>query len=203
VTVSNLGYDDPAVIDKRIHTNQRTISGNALEDQYVQEGESAYPTYTVIASGISVATSASHVLQIMADGTNYTRLKALRISLTDDVPASASALLIELYRLSTAGTGGSAVTPAPSDTADTYAGGAMTLPSSKGTEGAKLDQWRLWLPSAVAGGQRDKATWVYRPGMKPRIFGVATTAGIAFKVNTGVASATIDIVAEFITTSYL
>ena len=80
MTVSTIGVVDAGSPDKYIHTEGRTISGTVRQDQYVQQGESAYPTYSAIASNISIATTADHVLQVMADGTNYTRLQRVRIS---------------------------------------------------------------------------------------------------------------------------
>ena len=179
MTVDSIGVTTGT--DKYLHTSSRSISAVTRHDQYVQLGEGDYPSYEAQALGISVATTAAHVLQVMADGTNYTRLKSVSITPTDDIPAAATVLIVSLVRLSTAGTGGSAVTARPFDTADTYAGGAMTLPSAKGTEGAEIFRWRVPLPAA-----------------HPFVSG-----GLIWEARLGVSSCTVDIIAIFSVTSYL
>ena len=189
---------------KNRHTNQRTISAVAREDAYVQLGEPDYPTYVTRADTISIATSADHILQIMADGTSYSRLLRYWIAFTDDRPASDLSPQIGLLRLSTAGTGGTALTPSAHDTADTYAGGAMTLPTAKGTEGAQIHYHYFNIPTAFpSSAVYERIYWEAHPRAKPIIFGTAVTAGIAWKITTGIASATISIHAEFTVTSYL
>jgi hypothetical protein len=205
VTVSSIGVDDAATPDKYLHTEQRTISSVAREDQYVQLGQSAYPTYNVRAPGISIATTADHILQIMADGTNYTRLVAYRITMTDDRPAGDNVAQIALHRLSTAGTGGGAGGGAsPYDTADTYGGGVMTLPTAKGTEGAVVHYRYVNITTAFPSGHDGVlAEWRVPPYGKPIIFGTGTGAGLAWKIVSGVASCTINIEAEIVVSSYL
>lgn len=188
--------------DKYLHTNSRSISSQTREDQYILPGEAAYPTFAAIASNISLATSASHLLFIQADGTLYSRLKRVVITPTNDIPAAASVAQIQIVRTSTAGSGGSSVTCQPFDTADSYSGTAQTLPSSKGTEGVVL--WECWLPlPAALGDSLAVRSWEPPQGGKPIVFGTGTGAGICFKVVTGIASATVTIVAEFTTTTYL
>ena len=203
MTVSTVGVAEPVAPDAFLHTNARTIALVDREDQYVLPGQNAYATYTAIADGITIETTASHLLMIQADGTNYTRLLRAWVTPTDDVPAAASVVNIEIVRTTTAGSSGSAVTPAPMDTADTYAGVVQTLPSSKGTEGAVLWQRRVALPATAAITVPSVPFYEASRWGKPIVFGAGTGAGIVFKVEAGVASATVDIVAEFITSSYL
>lgn len=199
MSVSVVGVSEGS--DAFLHTDVRTISAVAREDQFVQLGEPTYPTYTVLATNISVATTADHVLQVMGDGTNYSRIVGVRVRQVA-LASAASQLGIQVIRLSTAGTGGSAVTPRPLDAGDSaYAGGAMTLPSSKGTEGVELYRWRLGLVAAQP--VVETLAWVAPLRGKPIIFGTGTGNGIAFKVTTGVTSATVDIVVDMIVTSYL
>jgi hypothetical protein len=51
---------------KKLHTNQRTIGANNVEDEYVIPGEYPLATYFVQANAVSIATAAAHVIQIMA-----------------------------------------------------------------------------------------------------------------------------------------
>jgi hypothetical protein len=205
MTVSLVGVDEPAGSpDKNLHTNARTISSVAREDQYVQLGQPAYPTFVARASGISIATTADHILQIMADGTNYTRLVAYRITLTDDRPAADNVAQVALHRITTAGTGGSSAGVTAYDTAETYSGGAMTLPTAKGTEGAVVHYRYLMIPTAFPSGHNGVlAEWEVPAYGKPIIFGTGTGAGLAWKIVSGVASCTINIEAEFVVTTYL
>lgn len=190
--------------DAYLDTVSRTIDSQERHAQRHIAGWSGDPTYVVRASGISVATTAAHILQVMGDGTNYSRILRYRITPTDDIPAAASVLSIQLVRLTTAGTGGSAVTPRGYDPADSaYGGGAQTLPSSKGTEGNALLQHRIQLPASLPFlSVASTWTWEASPFGKPIIFGTGTTSGIVWKVETGVASCTVDVVVEFSVTSY-
>lgn len=189
-------------VGKNLHSDARTISAVVREDQYVQQGEPAYPTYSVALTTLSVATTADHIVQLMGDGTNYCRLKEVKISQAA-LSAAASTVLIRLYRLSTAGTGGTAVTARPADEGDgAYAGGIMTLPTVKGTEGVLLWQWRL--PLVAAQPMTGMVEWHARPDTKPFIWGTADTNGLAFKVITGIATTpTVDFACVFTVTSYL
>ena len=200
MTVSTIGVADADTPDKYLWTEQRTVSSVAREAQYVLEGESAYPTYCANATNVSIATTADHVLQLMGDGTNYSRLK--RVTIYPYFATADGTLRISLLRISSAGTGGTSVTPRPYDTADTYAGGAMTLPSSKGTEGVTLQVWNAMIRGGTV--KLDQPIiWEPPRGAKPIIFGTATTNGLAFKIIAGITGGTVDINAEFITTSYL
>ena len=205
MAVSAIGVDDAATPDHYLHYNARTISAVSREDQYVLPGQNAYPTYIARADGISIATVDSHVLQIMADGTNYSRLLRYWITATSDGPVADTTIQIGLVRLTTAGTGGSAVTPAPYDTADTYAGGAMTLPSSKGTESTTLHRWFLNAESAPASTNAFSQDFVWEASRwaKPIIFGTGTGAGLCWKVIQEVASCSLSIHAEFVVSSFL
>ncbi len=203
MSVSTIGVADAAAPDKYLHTEQRTISGTAREDQYVLPGQSQNPTYSVSAINVSTATANSHILQIMGDGTNYSRLQRLYITPTADIPAAVTVGNFILARLSSAGTGGGSVAVRPYDTADSYGVAGMTLATSKGTEAGTLYDWRMVLPGTLANGGHDRIVWEALPGMKPIIFGPATSSGIAFKNVTAIASCTVDVVAEFTTTTYL
>lgn len=200
MTVSSIQVSEGA--GKYIHTASRSISSVTREDQYVQLGQPDYPTYGTIVSAVSIATTSDHLLQIMADGTNYCRLLYLDVQITDDYPASGSVSLIQIVRLSTAGTGGSTITPRGFDPADTFGGAAMSLPTAKGTEGNILWQRRFGM---AASNPQVIMPPIFDAGLigKPIIFGTSTATGIAIKLGPGIASCTADVVAKFIVTSYL
>lgn len=198
---SVLGWDDPDSPDKYLDTWQRTVDGTAKEDQFVLPAEHAVASYSALGSAISLATSADHIMAIQADGTLYTRIRRIFIA---QVAAAGSGTLgvIEVIRTTTAGTGGTAITPRPYDTGDSaYGGDVRSLPTAKGTEGVVLARRRIWLTNSIA-AQPNSIEIVARTDMKPIIIQPATTNGICLKIVTGVASATADITVEFVTTTF-
>lgn len=205
-TLSLLGWSDGA--GKNWETATRTRNAVAYEDPVVLLGEPYQPSYTALAATISIATSADHVIEIMADGTLYTRIK--RIYVEQVVGATTATLArLQILRISTAGTGGTAVTARPYDAADTYAGTAMTLPTVKGTEGNIILQKRLQIltTAQVAATTTNPNSWEWLTqelkGIKPIIIGPAVTDGIALKIITGIATATVDVTVEFTTDTAL
>ena len=190
--------------DKYLGSTSRSVGGTAREEQYIIEGQATLPTYSIIADDVSVATANDHLIQIMADGTNYTRLVSLRVEPTEDAPASNGYIKLGLYRLTTAGTTGTALNDAPYDTADSYAGDMRTLPGSKGTEGQLLRTFYMSMTTAPADEASPKyIEWTPPAGGKPIVFGNGTGDGIALKIIDNLASASVAITAEIITTSYL
>lgn len=188
--------------DKYLNSNSRSIGGTAREEQVVLEGQSALPTYNIQVDDASVATANAHILQVMADGSNYSRLVRWSMEFTDDIPAAADILKVGLYRLSTAGTGGTTVNDAPYDTADSYSGDMRTLPSSKGTEGQLLQT--VYLPIlSTADPVARRYVWEPPPYGKPIVFGTGTSDGLAWKVIDNISSAAVTISAEIVTTPYL
>jgi len=162
----------------------------------------AEDSYTALASNIAVVTANSHILQLMSDNTNYTRVSRIRIQQTG-VANAAVTVKFQIIRLTTAGTGGSAVTPRPHDEADTFAGAAMTLPSSKGTEGEVLDEIWLGMVAAAPFTNDNKAIWTPAPWAKPIIIDTATSDGLAIKNITSDSAGDVSVSVDFFTTSYL
>jgi hypothetical protein len=183
-----------------LHTWQRSISSVNREDQYVQLGEPALPTFTAIASGISTATATSHLMQIMSGSSTYTRILAVELY-QDAAAGSTTSSVISLVRLSTAGSTGTTVTPRAMDGGDTANATALTLPSSKGTEGAFLYQ-RPYLLTAT---NPSTQVWEWRASDrgKPIVISAGTSQGLCIRNVTGVATATITIVVTFTETAWL
>lgn len=136
----------------KLHTNQRTIGVNTVEQQVGLNGEQYLATYTIPTASTSVATANAHLLQIMAGASLPVYLR--RIVIYQSVAVTTAAIATwELWRLSTAGTGGTSVTPAPLDSTDSASGAAaMTLPTAKGTEGTKLWSGTVQLIQTVGTG---------------------------------------------------
>jgi hypothetical protein len=123
---------------KKLHTFQRTIGANVVEDEIVQIGEQYLPTYTVVTASTSAATSTSHLIQVMAGASLNLYIRRVWVYQAALI-TTAAIVPFTFQRLTTAGTGGTVVTPAPLDSLDPASGAtAMTLPTAKGTEGNTL-----------------------------------------------------------------
>lgn len=136
----------------KLHTFQKSIGVNTVEEEVGLAGEPYLAAYTVTTASTSVATANAHLLQIMAGASLPVYLR--RFTVYQSVAVTTAAIATwELWRLSSAGTGGTSVTPAPLDTADSASGAtAMTLPTGKGTETTKLWSGTVQLIQTVGTG---------------------------------------------------
>jgi hypothetical protein len=187
---------------KNLATFERTVGGQTVQDQRVVLAEAFLPTYSVsVTTAVSTATANSHLLQIMAGANKRVLLRRIYVTQLANAGANTSAVF-QLLRLTTAGTGGTAFTPRQLDPADGNAEAtAMTLPSSKGTEGNVL--WTgtgILLATAATAGSDMIIDLDYRAGLrtKPPTIAAGTSNGLALKLITAVASATVHIYAEFV-----
>jgi hypothetical protein len=182
---------------KKLHTDSKTVGANTVEDEYTLLGEVFLASYTVYAPAISGATAAAHCMQLMAGGTNKVRVRRITVQ---QVAAPAGANRFEIYRVTTAGTGGTAITARPYDTSDAAAGAAgMTLPTVKGTEGVVLGSL---LPQVItAAGTTAKWEWRQHERGKPITIPAGTTNGIVLKA-IGLAATTYDFEIEFTESSF-
>lgn len=189
----------------KLHTFQRTIGVNVVEDEFTVPGEYPLPTYAVVAPSVSIGTVNDHALQIMAGAAVYVRIRRIRVEQAA-LATTANTVTFSVIRLSTAGTGGTAITPVPFDTGEAAASAtAMTLPTAKGTEGGELVRRRFFsVQTAPVGGLVGVPhwEWVQLPGEKPIIISSGVTNGIAIKVVGAAAGATADISVEFIQTTF-
>jgi hypothetical protein len=193
---------------KKLDTWQRTKGANTVEEQSIVIGEHPLAQYTVSTlTAVSLATANDHLVQIMAGSSNRLRIRRIEVSQMA-LATTAGINQFALYRLTTAGTGGTSITPQLVDPADSAAGAtAMTLPSAKGTEGALL-----WTGSVVC-TQTVSAT----PAMNERLLVLdfdgnrlkpihvasGTSNGIALKNITARAAATALITVWFDETSWI
>jgi len=181
-----------------LHTNTRTISATTMHEEFTLPGEYPYATYILYAAGISAATAASHVAQIMAGSSLNVRIRRITVQ---QLVAPTGAVRLEIARLTSAGTGGGAITARPLDSADSAAGATgMQLPTVKGTEALIIGSLLPNMVSAV--GTATKWEWTQRPNGKPIIIAAGTSNGIALK-SSGLATATVDWEIEFVETAYV
>jgi hypothetical protein len=116
-----------------------TENSQVVLDQKVILGEQYLASYMVTPlAGVSTASANAHLLEIMAGASLNVRIRKIQIYQVTNATTVAIGKFI-IFRLSSAGTGGTVVTPAPLDPSDTAAGAtAMTLPSAAGSEGAQV-----------------------------------------------------------------
>lgn len=191
----------------KIHTWQRTIGANNVEDDFGLPGEYPLASYSVATpTSVSVATANDHVLEIMAGASLNVRIRRIRFEQSGNATAAGIGIL-EIWRLSSAGTGGTAISPSKLDTGDAAAGAnAMTLPTVKGTETTLMMRSALIYRQAVSAtaAQVDDAwEWVQLPGQKPLIIPAGAANGLAIKTASGVAAANVIVNVEFVETSFL
>ena len=179
---------------KKLHTFNRTIGANSVEDEVVLLGENYLASY--VANGaMSTATANSHLMQIMAGASLKVRIR--RIEITQQTLATTAAFgVISIYRLTTAGTGGTALTPALLDPGDGASGATqMQLPTVKGTEGANVyTAAAYFMQTAGASSIMPVPMFVAdfdRPRSKPLIIAAGTTNGVAIKMETAIAAAVV------------
>lgn len=189
-------------VGKKLHTWQRTVGANSVEDDFNLPGEYPLASYTVTATGVSSATAASHMMQIMAGASLNVRIRRIRVN---QLAAAAGVNTIDfsIVRLTTAGTGGTAITPSKLDNSDSASGAtAMTLPTVKGTEGSIAWDEAIWVGTAAIPPSPGRWEWVQHPFSKPILIPAGAANGIAIK-NTALASATFSIVVELVETSFI
>lgn len=186
----------------KLHTFNRTIGANSVEDEVVLNGNPYLASYTVLTGNTSVATANAHAAQLMAGAS--LNVYVTRIEVYQSVVATTAAFArLELFRLTTAGTGGTASTPAPHDTSDAASGATFqTLPTVKGTEGAGLYIEGSMFVQTVPTGGPNSASIVFqrdwdRAKIKPIRIAAGAANGIALKVIDAVANAQVVIDIEF------
>jgi len=187
----------------KISTWNRTIGANSVEEQFLLPGEYPYASYVVVAGGVSAATANAHLIQLMAGSSLNVRIRRIEIYQAG-LSSAVNTVAIDTFRLSSAGTGGGVVTPAPLDTTDSASGAtAQTLPSSKGTETTVLDRFRL---GVVAAQPTNLYTFqpLYAQGAntKPLMIPAGTANGIALKIVGNCAGLTLDVSIEFVETAF-
>jgi hypothetical protein len=193
---------------KKLHTFSRTVGANTVEDEFVVVGEQPLATYIATTSTVSTATADSHLVQVMAGASLPVYIRRIEVYQVG-LATTASLAQLLLFRLTSAGTGGTVLGPAPLDGTDAASGAtAMTLPTVKGTEAAaKFYSATAYLMQTLgASAQLNQPILVFdaeRLRSKALRITAGTTNGIALKIATsGVAAATVYINVWFSEASY-
>jgi hypothetical protein len=188
---------------KKVHFWDRVVGANTVLDEVVIPAEFYLATYTIIATNVSFATANDHALQIMAGASLNCRLSRITIHQAA-LAGAASVVALDLLRVTTAGTGGTAITPRPLDSADAAAGcTAMTIPTVKGTEGVTIGG-RYRIPAVAAqptNANRYERIWL--PNQKAPIIPAGAANGVVLKVIGNLATATWEIEVEVVERNFL
>lgn len=180
---------------KKLHTFNRTIGANSVEDEVVLSGLPYLATYAVAFAGIAVGTANDHILQIMAGATLNVYVHLIRFyqraSATTAVYAE-----FQLIRLTTAGTGGTVRSFLAHDSTDAAVGAtAMSLPTAKGTEGSVLavqDAYFTQTPGAAGLNFGPVFDWQpNNPLLKPIRIPAGTANGLCVKNTVAATAATV------------
>ena len=191
---------------KKLHTWQRTVGANIVENEVVILGDQYQASYVIdIGTAASVATANDHILQIMAGATLNTYIR--RISIWQVALATAAAYgTVQILRLTTAGTGGTAVAADKVDETDAVAGTTgIVIPGVKGTEGTRLYSWtNTYTQTISATPGKDALLFDREWGMriKPLRIPAGVANGICIKHVTAIAAASVWIVVELTEANY-
>ena len=181
----------------KAHSNTRVIGANTVHDEVVIPGEPYLASYTIVselAATSTLAVANDHLLQIMAGSTLKVYIRRIEV-IQYSVVTAAAFFLLRLHRLTTAGTGGTGVTPRPLDTTDAAAGTtAQVRPTSKGTEGVLVGGALPYTMQTLAASNAQMTpiyAWDFdRPRSKSLIIPAGTANGIAVKnISTAAAGA--------------
>jgi hypothetical protein len=201
---SYIPQTDADAAERLTRTVQRTDGADTVEEWLQAISEPFLPSYRVITAAVALSTANEHLIQIMAGST--LRVGIRRIQVLQAANATSTGVdAFSLYRLTSAGTGGTSYTPAPLDPADSASGAtAMTLPTAKGTEDTLIDTTLGLVHATVATvgltplftfdftTDRTKALWI----------AAGTSNGIAIKNLVADAAATVRIRAELVESSW-
>lgn len=179
---------------KKLHALSRTVNSQTVYDEAVTAAIPHLPSYIVRSYNASLATAGDHLLQIMAGSTNnvyITKLRMFQIVLATTLSLGQ----FSLVRLTSAGTGGTAITPLPLDTTDPASNAtAMRDPSSNGTEGDTLVTSSGVLLSAWGTDTGRPVPMIYdfdSPYTKPLRIPKGTTNGLAVRNVSAIAAASV------------
>lgn len=179
-------------------------TSSVVQDQKVILGEPYEATYSAVATNISGSTALSHMMEVMAGASLNVRIKYILVTQNSSTASGLLVMPFVIYRLTSAGTGGSAQSVGKWDNSDASAGAtAMTLPSAKGTETTALWAESTWADSASTTAAKSRLEWprAFVP-VKPIIIPAGVANGIAIKNANAVATATWDITVVFTETIY-
>lgn len=191
---------------KKLHTDQKTIGANNVEDEYILHGEPFLSTYVLTSQSTSIATANDHVLCLNAGASLNVYVR--RITVYQTVLATTAALTrFQILKTTTAApTGGTVRTPITLSALNPGVGATgMTLPTVKATEGGLV--WEgvtTVMQTAPTAGISNLMFDLSFDLLRAQSFRIAsgTTNGMCFKVITATAAASVTINITFSEANY-
>ena len=186
-----------------------TENGNVVQDEAVIFGEPYLATYNAASSstvGLSIAVVNTVLFQVQAGSALRVYIRSMRIYQLG-LATAATYCAFDVVRATSAGTGGTALTPAPLDTADAASGAtAMSAPSAAGTLTTTVDSAMAYLLQTMpaSGGANPLiAAWNWEsPRSKGLIIPAGVTNGIIVRNRSAVAAGTVMVAVELVEASF-
>ncbi len=181
---------------KLVHSFSRIIGSSFVDDISTIDGMPYYASYSVGSGGATVAVANDHAFQIRAGASLIVYVHELTV--VQHAPATTAAFMQwEVWRTTTAGTGGFVTGQDKLDTTDSSASVAfMQNPTAKGTESVRLDSYAAYVTQTpgVAGFQWPVLYRFKADGklLKPWRIPAGTTNCIVLKNVTAMAGAQVD-----------
>jgi len=190
-------------------TSSYTEGGVTVHDEKVIVGEPYLAEYRAHTgnTGVSTATVDAHLMQLMAGASLHVYVRRIRVY-QRAVATTASIVAVGLFRLTSAGTGGTAFTPSPLDAADGASGAtSMSLPTAKGTEGTQIEAITAYFTQTISATQTPRDVLLYDfdfRGLRQKGLRIpaGTANGIALRIRDATAAATVFWVVEFTEASW-
>lgn len=185
---------------KNLHTFNLTISGTSVEDEVMRLADQYLASYVIDQSASTYAAN-DHMLQIMAGGTNNDYVRRIRV-FQSVVSTTATIVTWQIFRLTTAGTGGTNNAVDKLDETDAGAGAtAMQIPTAKGTESTRLYAGTFATIQGLATTGKAETLLLdldfdKNPRLKPIRIAAGTSNGIALKLVTAAANTQLQVIAE-------
>lgn len=188
---------------KKLHSYQRTIGANNVEDEIMVLGEPYLAAYAVATGTALTLGTAQVIVQLMAGAS--LNLRVTRVTVKQRALAGAvGTAVIELRRITVAGSGGTAITPQQMETGDSASGATcQTIPTVAPTLGSRLGIRTLGLVAAEPVPDSSMIEWRFDSAFsKPIVIAAGTANGLAINVSGAIATATCYCEIEFHETSF-
>lgn len=163
---------------KKLRANSRTVGANTVHEEVMSLGPQYEASYTALL-GASVATAGHHLFEIINGASTVIRIRRIELFQTADATAARSAM--DLVRLSTTGTGGSAVTINRHDLADGASAATVNQGvTTGGTVSATIRRFELSFSAAAPYGARSHSIteWNDVSGLKPIVVPASGRVGL-------------------------
>ena len=193
-------------VGKNIHTIDRTVASILVQDQVVIPGLFPFDTFIASAAAVSAANAGDDMLQLMAASSMH--LHVVRVRVEQMAPVGTAAYTdLQLLRITTAGTLGTAVTPTKLNNGSAATGVGMSgiLNANRGTAGASIFQRAIEpIQTAPAGGGPTPFwEWTKSEYGSAIVIPGGGSNGIAIRNGHARASLTLNVEIEFFEATYL